>query len=124
MALLCRCRKPAPFTPDVAVSIDDVFDRKVDMFDAHVSQMYEWLAWHAGELNQVPKDPAAGKAWLKKQRSDEPTPAVRKALAKWYGEAAAGQIKFAEAFELCEYGARPGPTELRRLFPFFPAQPK
>ncbi len=117
-------QKPAPFSPDVAVSIDDVWDKKVDMFDAHVSQMYEWLAWHAGELNQVPKDPAARKAWLKKQRSQEPIPAVRKALEKWYGEAAAKQIKFAEAFELCEYGGRPNNDELRRLFPFFPAAAK
>jgi LmbE family N-acetylglucosaminyl deacetylase len=119
-----RFQKPAPFSPDVAVSIDDVFDKKIDMFDAHVSQMYEWLPWHDGQLDQVPKDPAARKAWLKKQRTNEPGPAVRKALAKWYGEEAAKQIKFAEAFELCEYGARPGPLEIRRLFPFFPAQPK
>ena len=117
-------QKPALFTPDVAVSIDDVFDKKVDMFDAHVSQMYEWLAWHDGALDQVPKDPVARKAWLKKQRSEEPTPAVRKALAKWYGEAAASQVKFAEAFELCEYGVRSSPAEIRRLFPFFPAQLK
>ncbi len=117
-------QKPAPFSPDVAVNIDDVIDKKVDMFDAHVSQMYEWLAWHAGQLAQVPKDPAARKAWLKKQRGDEPGPAVRRALAKWYGEEAAKQIKNAEAFELCEYGSRPNQAEIRRLFPFFPAQAK
>jgi LmbE family N-acetylglucosaminyl deacetylase len=117
-------QKPAPFSPDVAVSIDDVIDKKIDMADAHVSQMYEWLPWHAGQLDQVPKDPAARKEWLKKQRGNAPNPAVRKALAKWYGEEAAKQIKYAEAFELCEYGSRPGPAEIRRLFPFFPEQPK
>lgn len=117
-------QKPAPFSPDVAVSIDDVIDKKIDMADAHVSQMYEWLPWHAGQLERVPKDPAARKEWLKKQRGNEPNPAVRKALAKWYGEELAKQIKFAEAFELCEYGSRPGPAEIRRLFPFFPEQPK
>ena len=36
-------QKPAPFRPDIAVSIDDVVDRKVDALDAHVSQFYEWL---------------------------------------------------------------------------------
>jgi LmbE family N-acetylglucosaminyl deacetylase len=117
-------QKPAPFSPDVAVSIDDVIDKKIDMADAHVSQMYEWLPWHAGQLAQVPKDPAARKEWLKKQRGNEPNPAVRKALAKWYGEEAAKQIRYAEAFELCEYGARPSTAEIRRLFPFFPEQPK
>src|SRR5207247_1422521 len=33
-------QKPAPFAPDVAISIDDVFDKKIDMLDAHVSQVY------------------------------------------------------------------------------------
>ena len=37
-------QKPAPFRPDIAVSIDDVVDKKVDALDAHVSQVYEWLA--------------------------------------------------------------------------------
>ncbi len=117
-------QKPNPFSPDVVVSIDDVIDKKIDMADAHVSQMYEWLAWHDGRLDQVPKDPAARKEWLKKQRGNPPNPAVRKALVKWYGEEAGKQVKYAEAFELCEYGSRPSSAELRRLFPFLPEQPK
>jgi LmbE family N-acetylglucosaminyl deacetylase len=119
-------QKPAPFSPDVAVAIDDVIEKKMDMTDAHVSQMYEWLAWHAGRLDQVPKDPAARRKWLASGRGGRggPGPAVQKALAKWYGEEMAKQVKFAEAFELCEYGGRPGPDEIRRLFPFFPAQTK
>jgi LmbE family N-acetylglucosaminyl deacetylase len=118
-------QKPNPFSPDVAVSIDDVIHKKIDMLDAHVSQVYEWLPWHDGRLEQVPKDPAARKEWLTKQRAGgQLSPALRTALAKWYGEEAAKQIKFAEAFELCEYGSRPGTAEIRRLFPFFPAPPK
>jgi LmbE family N-acetylglucosaminyl deacetylase len=113
-------QKPNPFSPDVAVSIDDVIDKKVSMFDAHVSQMYEWLPWHDGQLDQVPKDPKARVEWLKNQRGREPNAAVRKALAKWYGEQAAGKIRYAEAFEICEYGSRPSTEQLRRLFPFFP----
>jgi len=113
-------RRPNPFSPDVAVSIDDVIDKKVSMFDAHVSQMYEWLPWHDGQLDKVPKDPQARIAWLKSQRGNEPNQAVRKALAVWYGEEAAKKIRYAEAFEICEYGARPSQAELRRLFPFFP----
>src|SRR5512143_2743990 len=73
-------QKPNPFSPNVAVSIDDVMDKKIDMTDAHVSQFYEWLAWHEGLLDRVPKDPAARKEWLKKQVGEKPDPAVRKAL--------------------------------------------
>jgi hypothetical protein len=111
-------QKPVPFEPDVAVSLDDVIDRKIDMYDAHVSQMYEWLAWHEGVLDQVPKDAAARKQWLKKVWATAPGEAVRAALVKWYGPEKGKQIKYAEAFEVCEYGAQPSEQELRRLFPF------
>ena len=113
-------QKPAPFRPDIAVSIDETVDKKVDMLDAHVSQVYEWLPWHAGVLDQVPKDLAARKAWLKKTRMRAPSADVRAALVKWYGADAAGKVQVAEAFEICEYGTRPDDAMLRRLFPFFP----
>src|SRR5512134_3902123 len=34
--------KPAPFRPDIVVSIDPVYDKKLDAMDAHTSQFYEW----------------------------------------------------------------------------------
>lgn len=117
-------QKPNSFAADIAVSIDDMIDKKMSMLDAHVSQMYEWLPWHAGKLDQVPDDPAARLVWLKKQRAMEPNAVVREALVKWYGPEAAKQIKYAEAFEICEYGTKPGAEDLRRLFPFLPATPK
>ena len=111
-------QKPNPFAPDVAVSIDDAIDKKISMLDAHVSQMYEWLAWHAGRLDQVPKDPEARLQWLKKTRASEPNEVVRQALIKWYGEEQGKKVRYAEAFEICEYGSRPSPADLRKLFPF------
>lgn len=111
-------QKPSPFEPDVAVAIDDVFQKKVSMLDAHVSQVYEWLPWLDGKLDSVPKDPAARLAWLTDQRSRTVSPAVRAVLAKWYGPGAAAKVEQAEAFEICEYGSRPDEATLRRLFPF------
>jgi LmbE family N-acetylglucosaminyl deacetylase len=113
-------QKPAPFAPDVAVSIDDVFDKKIEMLDAHVSQVYEWLPWHDGKLDRVPADAGERKRWLRGQRTVEITPAVRVALTRWYGPARAATVRQAEAFETCEYGTRPSEADLRRLFPFFP----
>jgi LmbE family N-acetylglucosaminyl deacetylase len=117
-------QKPTPFRPDVAVSIDDVFEKKIKAMDAHVSQVYEWLPWHAGILDKVPKDPVARFDWLKNQRRPRMSAAVREALIKWYGPEQGKAIQSAEAFEICEYGSRPSEDELRRLFPFFPPKAK
>jgi hypothetical protein len=88
--------------------------------DAHVSQVYEWLPWHDGILDQVPKDPAARKAWLKKERTREIPASVREAVARWYGADVAKTVTHVEAFEVCEYGARPDEAMLKKLFPFAP----
>ena len=52
-------QRPNPFRPDVAVAIDDVLDKKIHALDAHTSQMYEWLPWVAGNLEEVPKEQLA-----------------------------------------------------------------
>jgi LmbE family N-acetylglucosaminyl deacetylase len=116
-------QRPNPFSPDIAIAIDDVIEKKIDMLDAHVSQMYEWLPWVAGNLDSVPKASADRKRWLRETRAGQPTPAVRAVLAKWYGPAKASAIRYAEAFEICEYGARPDAALLRKLFPFLPKTP-
>jgi hypothetical protein len=113
-------QRPNPFRPDIVVNIDDTIDQKIDALDAHVSQFYEWLPWHAGYLDKVPKDPAQRKAWLKKSRGGGITPAVREALEKTYGKEVAAKVQHAEAFEICEYGSRPGEADIKRLFPFLP----
>jgi len=112
-------QKPAPFTPDIAVSIDDTIGKKFDMIDAHVSQMYEWLPWLNGRLDAVPKDAAARRQWLEKERTFRVSPAVRAALVKYYGPDAGAKVQYAEAFEISEYGRRVDEAEVRRLFPFF-----
>src|SRR3989441_10359185 len=110
-------QKPNPFTPDVAVSIDEVIEKKLDMLDGHVSQMYEWLPWVDGKLEQVPKDPVARRKWLANERGPAISEAVRTTLKKWYGPEKAAQVKHAEAFEICEYGRQPKDDDLRKLFP-------
>ncbi len=111
-------QRPNPFRPDIAISIDDVYDKKIDALDAHVSQVYEWLPWVAGNLDQVPHDPVERKRWLSEQRQKrEITPAIRASLVKWYGPERGNAIRHAEAFEICEYGRQPNEAQLHRLFP-------
>jgi LmbE family N-acetylglucosaminyl deacetylase len=113
-------QRPNPFTPDVAISIDDVIEKKIDMLDAHVSQMYEWLPWVSGNLDSVPKGAAERRKWLRETRAGQPTAAVRTALVKWYGPEKGKAVRHAEAFEICEYGTRPDEALIRKLFPFLP----
>jgi LmbE family N-acetylglucosaminyl deacetylase len=116
-----RFQRPQPFRPDVAVAIEDVVEKKIDMIDAHVSQFYEWLPWVEGILEQVPKDPAARRDWLRGAYGPSaPKPAVREALIRWYGPEKGKAAAYAEAFQVCEYGTQPDEAMLRRLFPFFP----
>ncbi|MCY4595757.1 MAG: PIG-L family deacetylase [Bryobacterales bacterium] len=114
-----RFTRPQPFRPDIVVSIDDVVEKKYAALDAHVSQFYEWLPWHAGRLDEVPKDPKGRLAWLKAARSLEISDAWREAARARYG-AAADSIERAEAFEITEYGLQPTEAQIRRLMPFFP----
>ncbi len=122
-----RFKKPYPFTADVVVSVDDVIEKKLDALSRITSQFLEWGPWHAGMLDRVPEDPAEAKKMIVetfRPRMMGPANMYRKQIEKWYGAEAAKSIKYAEAFEICEYGRQPSEKELRRLFPFFPDSPR
>ena len=111
-------QRPNPFRPDIVIDISSVVDKKVDLLDAHVSQVYEWLPWTEHDTS-VPTDPAARKKWLKARRAPEGkiSEAARQSLEKGYGAARAAKATHVESFEICEYGRRLTEPELRRLFP-------
>src|ERR1043166_421653 len=48
-------QKPNPFTPDIAVSLDSVIEKKLDALDTLVSQFYEGGA--LGSADMIPSDP-------------------------------------------------------------------
>ncbi|MFN5056149.1 MAG: PIG-L deacetylase family protein [Bacteroidota bacterium] len=110
-------QRPNPFRPDIAVDITSVYKKKISGLDAHVSQFYEWMPW----IGHYEKDVPAGKEerfqWLMKRYEETIKPEFRASLIKWYGEEKAKQVKYVEAFEICEYGAQPSEEEIRRLFP-------
>jgi LmbE family N-acetylglucosaminyl deacetylase len=121
--LMDSFKKPTPFQPDIAVDVSDVMDVKWSMLDAMESQMYEWLPWLEDKLDTVPADPVQRRKWLEKTWDPffaEPAKAARAALEQWYGKKAAVKIRYAELFEICEYGHQPSTEEIKRLFPFFP----
>lgn len=110
-------QRPNAFRPDIAVDISAVFAQKIHALDAHTSQVYEWLPWIGGYLDQVPSDISKREQWLATNRTVRITPEVRTSLEKWYGKEAATQVQHAEAFEICEYGTQPNEADIRRMFP-------
>ena len=117
-------QKPAPFAPDMVVSIDDVFDQKVDAIWTLESQIES--TWETGafeEIVPVPIDEIGRQARFEKQknrlqrRDSGVADRFRDKLIELYGEETGRSIKYAEAFELCEYGRRPSIEELKNMFP-------
>ncbi len=106
-----RFRKPNPFQPDIAVSIDTVMERKLDALDTLVSQFYEGGA--NGSADLLPSDPAKQRNRRRQvrdghaARNRDLAQRYRGKLAEWYGKEKAGKVQYAEAFEICEYGRRP-----------------
>lgn len=120
-----RFQKPYPFKADIVVAVDDVFDQKLKALHEMPSQVYEGGASGSAEyVKTVPaaSDIAARQAWLRERweaRQGGEAKRFRSDLVRWYGEARGQAVKFAEAFEICEYGRQPSEAEIRRLFPFF-----
>jgi LmbE family N-acetylglucosaminyl deacetylase len=117
-------RRPNPFTADVAVAIDDVIEKKLAAMAALESQFYEGGCNGGPHLVPDPRD-AKAVAARKKQVRDEftayfsaPADRFRGVLERRYGKDKAAGVRFAEAFEICEYGRRPSAEELAKLFPF------
>lgn len=118
-----RFQKPNPFKPDVVVDVGPTMEKKLDALGIMVSQFAEGGA--NGSANLMPSDPEGQKRRHKEvregmaRRNSSLADRFRKELADWYGADKGRQVKYAEAFELCEYGAQPDKKELKRLFPFF-----
>ena len=116
-------QKPNPFQPEIAVSIDSVIEKKLDALGVIVSQFAEGGA--NGSADLFPADPEKQKLRHKEvrerfaKRNQSIADRFRAKLEEGYGKDRAAKIKYAEAFEICEYGRRPDKAELAKLFPFF-----
>lgn len=106
-------QKPTPFQPDVVIDIDAVTDTKFDALHCHESQMYEWLPYTFGILDEVPDDAAARREWLETEiqphlQANTPVNVAdrfRDQLKARYGPDRGAAVEHAEAVEISEYGA-------------------
>lgn len=118
-----RFLKPNPSQPDIAVSIDQVMEKKLDALSVMESQFLEGGA--NGHEGLIPKSAEDRTRRVREVRNGHAARNInvadrfRNVLVDWYGAEAGARVKYAEAFEICEYGRRPDKAELKRLFPFF-----
>lgn len=94
--------KPVAFSADVTLDIEADFEHVVSLLACHESQVYEWLPFmlgHEGEPDRARLRELFGRR--------------AGAIAKRHLPTA----RYAEAFEISEYGHRPTEAELVWLFP-------
>ena len=117
-------QKPNPFQADMVVAIDSVIERRVEALALMDSQFAEGGA--TGNPAAVPKNDEELKTARQRVREEyrktyaDLANRFRVKLVELYGQEAGKKVRYAEAFEICEYGRRPTPDELRKLFPILP----
>ena len=115
-------QRPNPFRADVAVGIDDVIEPTLDALLVMESQIHEGGA--NGYAGLYPEGEAGRQRRREEVRRDLAhryagyADSYRDALIKFYGQEKGRQIRYAQAFEVCEYGRQPSPDELKQMFPF------
>lgn len=120
------------FRCDIVVDVDSEIDTKLQIANINVSQVYEWLPYNESET--VPDGEAERFEWLKGMNitpdtTDEEIMSAergygvrfaktaarfREELIEKYGAVRGGRVRYAEAYELCEYGA-PLTDELKKI---------
>lgn len=116
-------KTPAELKPDIVVGIDVEMDKLLEALCAHESQFFEWLRFDRRITEEVPaslegRKAFIGKYWINDRKALDAN-RFRSQLIACYGEKGK-TVRFAEAFELSEYGYLPSSEELIKLFPFLP----
>ena len=123
------------FRADLVFDMYDEIDTKLHIAHLNESQVYEWLPYNDG-IEDVPTDARERMEWLKgmnvtAETGDEEILAAgrgyairfakvaarfRKELIERYGNERGTRVRFAEAYELCEYGSQPNEQIIKELF--------
>ena len=86
------------------------------------SQFGDAESWQASTLPNIPKEDNKREEHLLnlfKQRNEDVAKKFRSRLEELYGKEKGSKFRYAEAFELCQYGRQASVEELKSLFPGF-----
>ena len=126
------------FRPDYVFDIGEEVETKIGALALNDSQVYEWLPYTEGIEDQVPEGEAERFAWLRGEEitedmTDEEILALkrgylgrfaksaarfRQQLIARYGEERGKKVRFAEGYEVCEYGGAVTPELEKELRSF------
>ncbi len=129
--------KNPEFCPTVVLDMDEEIDTKLAIVDLNESQIYEWLPWVDHGIDE-PIRPEERWSFLMGMEitadtTDEevmaaprgyavkfakPAARFRKQLIERYGEEKGSKIRYAESYELCDYGHPLTEELMKALFPF------
>lgn len=116
-----RFEKPYPFQPDLVVGIDEAADKKWRAIEQMPSQFSDEQSWTWGTRDEVPDEERVRMEMRIdeiKERFENQADTYRDQLIELYGSE--GQdIRYAESFELSQYGRQVSVEELKNLFPTF-----
>jgi LmbE family N-acetylglucosaminyl deacetylase len=108
---------PKPFTPTIVVGIDDVADKKWQCISAMPSQFGDKDSWQGRTLPNVPDADRERQAYLLelvKKRNAAVGEQYRERLIALYGDESGRKVRYAEAFQLSQYGRQVPAEELKR----------
>ena len=126
--------KNPEFKATFVVDMDDEIDTKLHIAHLNESQVYEWLPYTHEQV--VPEEEAERFEWLKGMHINADTTDAeimsagsgyavrfaktaarfRRELIEKYGEERGCRVRYAEAFELSEYGRQPSKAMAEELF--------
>ena len=109
---------PKPFNPTVVVGIDDVAEKKWQCVSAMPSQFGDKDSWQGRTLPNVPegdKERQAHLLELVKKRNAAVAEQYRDRLIAQHGEEAGKKVRYAEAFQVSQYGRQMPVDELKRI---------
>lgn len=112
--------RPSPLIPDLVLDLAPHLEAVVSMLACQTSQVFDWLPYNQGILDQVPPaDSPERIAWLTswfseiaRQRNEPFAWAIEQAFGS-----TADQVQMVEVYEISEYAADLNAQDRERLFP-------
>ncbi|HEX3871113.1 MAG TPA: PIG-L family deacetylase, partial [Pirellulales bacterium] len=116
-----RFTRPAPLKADVVLDVGSEVERIVAMLACHESQVFEWLPFNRGTLEEVPTDASARLSWLRDwalASHRERAHRYRAELEHVYGAMLGAGVEYCEVFEISEHASALSDELRERLFGF------